>query len=58
MQEKKSGMTFRISAYEVKGLGSMSTIEMSAMPGLMRMESFTLSAEEKDLPLFSVTTRR
>lgn len=50
---KKSGMTFRISAYEVKGLGSVSTIEMSAMLGLMRMESFILTAEERDLPLFS-----
>ena len=50
---KKSGMTFRISAYDVKGLGSMSTIKMSAMLGLMRMESFILTAEEKDLPLFS-----
>ena len=50
---KKSGMTFRISAYDVKGLGSVSTIEMSAMLGLMRMESFILTAEEKDLPLFS-----
>lgn len=50
---KKSAMTFRISSYEVKGLGSASTIEMSAMLGLMRMESFILTAEEKDLPLFN-----
>lgn len=50
---KKSGMTFWIHAFEVEGLGSMSTIEMSAMLGLMRMESFILTAEEKDLPLFS-----
>lgn len=50
---KKSGMTFRIASYEVKGLGSASTIEMSAMLGLMRMESFILTAEEKDLPLFN-----
>lgn len=50
---KKSGMTFRISAYQVEGLGSMSVIDMSAMLGLMQMESFILTAEEKDLPLFS-----
>jgi hypothetical protein len=50
---KKSGMTFRISAYEIEGLGSMSTIDMSAMLGLMRMESFILTAEQKDLPIYS-----
>ena len=50
---KKSGMTFRITSYEVKGLGSASTIEMRAMLGLMQMESFILTAEAKDLPLFS-----
>lgn len=50
---KKSGMIFHLSSYEVKGLGSTSTIEMSAMLGLMRMESFILTAEEKDLPLFN-----
>ena len=32
---KKSGMTFRISSYDVEGLGSMSTIDMKAMLGLM-----------------------
>ncbi len=50
---KKSGMTFEISAYEVEGLGSMSVIDMSAMLGLMRMESFILTAENRDVPLFS-----
>ena len=48
---KKSGMTFRISAYEIGGLGSMSVIDMSAMLGLMQMESFILTAEEKDVPI-------
>jgi hypothetical protein len=50
---KKSGMTFRISAYEIQGLGAMSAIDMSAMLGLMKMESFILTAEEKDVPLYS-----
>ncbi len=50
---KKSGMKFTISAYEIKGFGSMSVIDMSAMLGLMKMESFVLTAEYKDLPLFS-----
>ncbi|MBO4832271.1 MAG: hypothetical protein J5569_07420 [Oscillospiraceae bacterium] len=51
---KKSGMTFRISSYDVEGLGSMSVIDMKAMLGLMQMESVILTAEEKDLPLFSM----
>ena len=51
---KKSGMTFRISSYEIGGLGSMSVIDMKAMLGLMQMESVILTAEEKDLPLFSM----
>lgn len=51
---RRSGMTFRISSYDIRGLGSMSTIDMSAMLGLMQMESVVLTAEEKDLPLFSM----
>ena len=50
---RKSGMTFRISSYEVQGLGYMSVIDMSAMLGLMKMESFILTATERDVPLFS-----
>ena len=50
---KKSGMKFVISAYRIEGFGSMSVIEMSAMLGLMQMESTILTAEEKDLPLFN-----
>ena len=47
---KKNGMTFTLSAYEIGNLGAMSVIEMSAMFGLMQMESFILTASEKDLP--------
>ena len=50
---KKSGMQFTIYAYEIKGFGSMSVIDMTAMLGLMKMESFILTAETRDLPLFS-----
>ena len=50
---KKSGMKFTITAYDIEGFGSMSVIDMSAMLGLMTMESFILTAETKDLPLFS-----
>ena len=50
---KKSGMQFTIYAYEIKDFGSMSVIDMTAMLGLMKMESFILTAETRDLPLFS-----
>ena len=50
---KKNGMTFTLSAYEIGNLGAMSVIEMSAMFGLMQMESFILTASEKDLPLYN-----
>ena len=50
---KKSGMQFTIYAYEIKDFGSMSVIDMTAMFGLMKMESFILTAETRDLPLFS-----
>ena len=50
---KKNGMTFTLSAYDIEGLGAMSVIEMNAMFGLMQMESFILTASEKDLPLYN-----
>ena len=50
---KKNGMTFTLSAYDIANLGSMSVIEMSAMFGLMQMESFILTASEKDQPLYN-----
>lgn len=50
---RKSGMKFVISSYRVEGFGSLSVIDMTAMLGLMKMESLILTAEEKDLPLFS-----
>ena len=50
---RKSGMKFMISSYVIEGFGSMSVIEMSAMLGLMKMESFILTAETKDLPLYN-----
>ena len=50
---KKSGMKFTISAYRIEGFGSMGVIDMTAMLGLMKMESVVLTAEEKDLPLFN-----
>lgn len=54
----KSGMHFRISSYEVPGLGHLCAMEMTAMLGLMKMESVVLTAEAKDLPLFNIDTVR
>ena len=50
---KKNGMTFTLSAYDIENLGAMSVIEMSAMFGLMQMESYILTADKKDLPLYN-----
>ena len=50
---KKNGMTFTLSAYDIENFGAMSVIEMSAMFGLMQMESFILTADRKDLPLYN-----
>ena len=49
----KSGMHFTITTYEVKNFGHLSVIDMKAMLGLMKMESVILTAETRDLPLFS-----
>lgn len=50
---KKNGMHFHINAYEIPGVGRMSAIRMSAMLGLMKMETVVISPLTKDAPLFS-----
>ena len=49
----KNGMHFKITTYAVRGFGHLSVIDMKAMLGLMKMESVILSAETRDLPLWS-----
>ena len=49
----RNGLHIRITTYEVRNLGHLSVIDMKAMLGLMKMESVVLSADTKDLPLFS-----
>ena len=50
----KSGMTFNIRSYDVKGLGHLCLMDMKAMLGLMKMETAVLSSETKDVPLFNI----
>ena len=49
---KKKGMTFRLSAYDA-GDVRISNIDMSAMMGLMKMESVIVTASEHDVPLYN-----
>ena len=50
---KKSGMTFRISAYEIEGIGNMSLFTMSAFFGIMKMKTVVFTPLTVDAPLFS-----
>ncbi|MBP3570049.1 MAG: hypothetical protein J6K04_12910 [Lachnospiraceae bacterium] len=50
---KKKGMKFHISGYEVKGIGNVSTMQMSAMFGLMKMRMLVFTPLNVDAPLFS-----
>lgn len=50
---KKSGMKFNISAYEIEGVGNMSYFTMSAMFGLMKMQTVVFTPLTVDAPLFS-----
>ena len=50
---KKKGMHFHISGYEVKDVGYISTLQMSAMLGLMKMRMLVFTPLDIDAPLFS-----
>ena len=50
---KKSGMKFQISAYEIEGIGNMSYFTMTAMFGLMKMQTVVFTPLTVDAPLFS-----
>ena len=49
---KKNGMTFSLSACDI-GDVRISNIDMSAMMGLMKMESVIVTASEHDVPLYN-----
>lgn len=50
---KKNGMRFDISFYQNDDI-LISTIDMKAMLGLMRMDSIIITTPAKDLPVFSM----
>lgn len=50
---KKNGMKFNVHSYEVGNVGCVSTLKMSAMLGLMKMETVVFSPLGVDAPLFS-----
>ena len=50
---KGKGMHFAIRSFTVEGLGFYSTISMSAMLGLMKMQTLVFTPLRKDAPLFS-----
>lgn len=50
---KKKGMKFNISGYEIEGIGNVSTMQMSAMFGLMKMRMMVFTPLNVDAPLFS-----
>ena len=51
---EKNGMVFDTEAYTVAGLGHLCIMRMSAMLGLMKMETVVLAATEKDIPLLNI----
>lgn len=50
---RAGGMRFSICAYDLPGVGALSTVSMTAMLGLMRMETLVLTPLERDAPLLS-----
>lgn len=50
---RKNGMSFHIRSYQLAGLGYLSTVEMQAFLGLMRMDTLIFTPVYRDAPLFS-----
>lgn len=50
---KAKGMKFACQAYEAKGFGHVSVMTALGFFGLMKMDTFILCPENKDLPLLS-----
>ena len=50
---KAKGMKFRCQAYQAKGFGHISVMTAVGFFGLMKMDTFILCPENKDLPLLS-----
>lgn len=52
------GATFRISAYNAKGLGRVATVEMKRLIGLWEMQSLIVTPFEKDMPIYYYNRHR
>ncbi len=50
----KGGKTFYTESFRVEGVGHLCIMKMSALLGLMKMETVVLSTLERDLPLFNM----
>ena len=50
---EKSGMEFCIDTYRMGDVGNICTIRMNAMGGQMTMEAVIVTADGRDVPLFS-----
>lgn len=48
------GMKYQLHTYHIKGLGHLCTMKMSAMLGIMKMETAVIAAEEKDVPMMNI----
>lgn len=52
------GATFRINAYNAKGLGRVATVEMKRLIGFWDMQSLIITPFEKDMPIYYYNRHR
>lgn len=52
------GAKFKIAAFEVKGVGRVSTVEMKRLIGLWEMQSLIITPYEKDMPIYYYNRHR
>ena len=52
------GATFRISAYDAKGLGRIASVEMKRLIGFWEMQSLIITPYEKDMPIYYYNRHR
>ncbi|MBR3295582.1 MAG: hypothetical protein IKI62_04990 [Clostridia bacterium] len=51
---KKKGMRFHVRRFSIESVGNLCIMDMTAMFGLMKMQTIILSADEKDVPLMDL----
>ena len=52
------GAKFKISAFDVKGVGRVATIEMKRLIGFWEMQSLLITPYEKDMPIYYYNRHR